>query len=81
MRVFKNFEQARNEIRRDLNELGIEVFAGYQSKALEDLDRAEFTTKELQNYGFIVIQPKQEDLVEHHLTWCPAEWEERLQGI
>lgn len=78
MRVYKDFTEAKNEITRDLNELGTEVFAGYQSKEVNEED---FTTKELQNYDYCVLQPRKEDLDRVTIEWAEAEWQERLSGI
>lgn len=79
MRVYSDFRQAKNEIRRDLNELGVEVFAGYQGMAHDALDREAFTTKELQGYDYRVVQPRLRDL-DPTQPWATAEWEERLSG-
>lgn len=78
VRVYQNFKEAKNEIKRDLNELGTEVFAGYQSK---QVDREAFTTKELQNYDYRVLQPRLVDLEPPVPEWVDAEWCERLEGI
>lgn len=80
MRVYGDFRAAKNEIARDLNELGVSVFAGYQSKNIEDLDRDKLTTKELENYGYVVVTPRDSDL-EPVQPWADAEWSERLTGI
>lgn len=80
MRSFTDFNQARNEIRRDLNELGQTVFAGYQSMEVTDEQREALTTKELVNYDYVVIQPNPEHL-DPVQPWASAEWQERLWGI
>lgn len=80
MRIYRDFQQAKNEIRRDLNELGVTVFAGYQGMDHSELDREAFTTKELQGYDYRVAVPRLEDL-EPIQPWADAEWEERLSGI
>lgn len=79
MRVYSTFKQAKNEIGRDLNELGVEVFAGYQGMDHSKLDREAFTTKELRGYDYHVIKPRVEDL-DPVQPWADAEWEERLWG-
>lgn len=79
MRVYSDFRQAKNEIARDLNELGVEVFAGYQGMDHSQLDREAFTTKELQGYDYRVVTPRFVDL-EPVQPWADAEWEERLSG-
>lgn len=77
MRVYRDFKEAKNEIARDLNELGVDVRAGYQSL---DVDPEEFRTKELQNYDYRVIQPNSEDL-DPIQPWAEWEWDDRLHGI
>lgn len=79
MRVFTDFMDAKNEIRRDLNELGTTVFAGYQGMDHAVLDRDKFTTKELTNYGYVVTRPFVSHL-QPIQPWADAEWEERLSG-
>lgn len=79
MRVYSDFRQAKNEIARDLNELGVEVFAGYQGMDHAKLDKEVFTTKELQGYDYRVVRPRVEDL-DPVQPWADAEWEERLSG-
>lgn len=80
MRVYRNFREAKNEIARDLNELGVEVFAGYQGMSHDKLDREAFTTKELQGYDYRVLVPTLTDL-EPIQPWADAEWADRLSGI
>lgn len=79
MRIYSDFRQAKNEIARDLNELGVTVFAGYQGMDYSKLDREAFTTKELQDYDYRVVTPRFEDL-DPVQPWADAEWEERLSG-
>jgi thymidylate synthase len=79
VRVYTDFIQAKNEIRRDLNELGTTVFAGYQGMDHSKLDREKFTTKELHNYGYVVTRPFISQL-QPIQPWADAEWEERLSG-
>jgi len=80
MRSFRNFIDAKNEITRDLNELGISVFAGYQSKEVSEADVEKLTTKELRDYDYIVLQPNPLDLRPTQ-PWADAEWAERRKGI
>lgn len=77
MRLYRDFKAAKNEIARDLNELGVRVKAGYQSKKV-DLD--EFETTELQNYDYRVVRPRLEDL-DPIQPWAEWEWSDRLRGI
>jgi thymidylate synthase len=80
MRAFRNFIEAKNEITRDLNELGISVFAGYQSQEVSEENMAKLTTKELRDYDYIVLQPNPLDL-QPTQPWADVEWAERLMGI
>lgn len=79
MRVFRNFDEAKNEMARDLNELGVTVRAGYQS--LEVGDNPNFETKELQNYDYRVLRPSRADLEPKTADWCHTEWADRVNGI
>jgi len=79
MRIYKNFTEALNEIKRDLAEMGIEVHTQtYQDKFIGD--NPEFATLELQNYIFTVTQPRAEDLNPTQ-PWADAEFHERISGI
>lgn len=80
MRSFATFDDAKKEIPRDLNELGTKVMAGYQSKALDELDPETFTTKELQNYDYRILRPHPEDLNPTQ-PWANQEWFDREAGI
>lgn len=80
MRIYRDFVEAKGEITRDLAELGIDVFAGYQSKDLSELDREKFTTRELQNYGYTVVDADPDDL-DPVQPWATAEWADRVWGI
>lgn len=83
MRVYATFKEAKNEIARDLNELGRDVLAGYQSKDMSQLTSKELVklrTKELTDYDYIVLKPEEDDLNPIQ-PWADAEWAERLSGI
>lgn len=80
MRIFQNFEEALNEIKRDLAEMGIEV----HPQTMQDKfvgNNPEYSTKELQNYDYTV-----KDAVNslHQLRpvqpWADAEFAERISG-
>jgi Thymidylate synthase len=87
VRVYSNYPQARNEIERDLAELGKKVYAGYQSKRLLDLEQEgktdQLTTRELTNYDYRVVRPLIQDLIPFipNEDWLEAEWLERLGGV
>lgn len=74
MRIYKNFSEALNEIRRDLAEMGILV----TTQTMQDKTREEgFETLELQNYIYTVT-----DIDTSHLSptqpWADAEFNERI---
>jgi len=76
MRIYQNFKEAHNEVKRDLAEMGIRVHPhSYQNKNIKD-DPA-FETVELQNYMYCVTQPRLEDLTPTQ-PWADAEFEERI---
>lgn len=80
MRVFKNFTQAINEIKRDLNEMGIPV----QTQTMQDkyiVGDQDYETIELQNYVYTVLEPDTAQLELDNPVWAEAEWVERAWGI
>lgn len=78
MRIYSNFKDATNEIRRDLAEMGIEVKPiSYQNKNVEG--NPDFFTKELQNYIYAVTKPVPQDL-QPIQPWADAEFQERISG-
>jgi thymidylate synthase len=78
MRIYTNFREATNEIKRDLAEMGIDVKPhSYQNKNVEG--NPEFYTKELQNYIYTVTQPKLNDL-DATQPWAKLEFAERVSG-
>lgn len=77
MRIFTNWKEARQEVKRDLKEMGIEVYP----KSYQDIDvsdKPEFKTYELQNYIYTVTQPHLEDFSPTQ-PWADAEFKERLE--
>lgn len=79
MRIFTDFREAHEELRRDLKEMGIRVkTATMQNKVIAG--KKEFETLELQNYGYTVTDPKFAHLNPVQ-PWAELEWEERRQGI
>lgn len=75
MRLYKNFPEAFNEIRRDLKEMGVSV----NNTHMQD-KQGSFPTYELTNYGYTVLEPRFEDLNPVQ-PWADAEWAERVMGI
>ena len=78
MRIYQNFKEATNEIKRDLAEMGITVKPkSYQNKNVEG--DPNFFTRELQNYIYTVTNPKPRDLNPSQ-PWADAEMRERVSG-
>lgn len=78
-RMFKDFEEAQNEITRDLAELGRDV----HTETMQDkyiADKPEFATKELSNYIYTVLDPRYTDIEGVHEAWITEEWQDRLAG-
>ena len=78
MRIFSNFEEALKEIKRDLAEMGTEV----HPQTMQDkyvADNPEYTTKELQNYGYTVKDAvKSCRALSPTEPWAEAEFAERI---
>lgn len=79
MRLYQDFSEAQNEIRRDLAELGIEV----HPETMQDkyvADNPDFNTRELYNYDYSVLNPAYTLIEGVHADWVSTEWEDRLSG-
>ena len=79
MRMFRDFPEAQNEIKRDLAELGVSV----QPETMQDKVVAgdpDFLTKELSNYIYTVLRPDYTEIEGVHEEWVQAEWKDRLVG-
>jgi thymidylate synthase len=81
MRIFTNFDEALNEIKRDLAEMGVSV----HTQSMQDKyigDDPEYATLELQNYSYTVTDPVGSL---HQLNptqpWADIEFSERIQGF
>ena len=80
MRIYQNFPEAFNEVKRDLMEMGVDVWPKtVHDKKIEDLDA--YATKELMNYGYTVVEPKLEEIPTPNPVWCETEWKDRRNGI
>jgi thymidylate synthase len=78
-RLFTDFPEARNEIIRDLAELGTTVHTEtMQDKDIKD--DPEYATKELTNYIYTVLKPNYTEIEGVHEEWVAQEWEDRLIG-
>ena len=78
-RIFKDFPEAQNEIRRDLAELAITV----HPETMQDIyvkGNPDFDTHELQNYVYTVLKPDPEEISGVHEAWVRQEWVDRLSG-
>lgn len=79
MRMYANFKEAQNELRRDLNEMGITV----HPETMQDKfvgDDPDFITKELNNYIYQVLRPNWREVEGIHEEWVMQEWADRVQG-
>lgn len=78
MRIYRNFVEATNEIKRELAEMSIVVHPKtYQDKNIEYDPR--YDTFELQNYIYCVTSPNPDDLTPTR-PWVDLELAERLEG-
>lgn len=77
MRIYKNCEEALNEIKRDLAELGVcNRTKTMQDKNIENDD--DYVTNELQGYSFCIVDDSDKDkMVGDLLNWNLAEFVER----
>ena len=79
-RIFKNMKEALNEIERDIMEMGIKVHPHtMQNKVVKDDDS--FSTLEVQNYSFAILDLADKDNCVPHLEWCKAEFQERISSL
>lgn len=79
MRIYANCKEAMNEIKRNIYELGIEVFPNsMQDKIVKGNE--EFKTKELQNECFTILDTTDKDSIvkKENLPWCHNEFFERV---
>jgi len=77
MRMFIDWEEAQEEIKRDLAEMGIEVRPKtMQDKVIEGNE--EYFTKELQNYSYTILDVKSDMITGVSQPWADAEFEERI---
>lgn len=75
--MFINWEEAQEEIKRDLAEMGIEVRPKtMQDKVIEGNE--EYFTKELQNYSYTILDVKSNMITGVSQPWADAEFEERV---
>lgn len=76
-RIFKDMNEAINEIERDISEMGILVHPhSFQNKNVKD--NPDFDTMEVQNYSFAVLDMSDKDKLVPNIDWCKAEFKERI---
>lgn len=80
MRMYMDFKECREEIKRDLAEMGHTVKPkSYQNKIVEG--NPDFETKELRNYVYTIIEPSIVEVRDFTTQpWADAEAEERFCG-
>ncbi len=77
MRIFLNVNEAMNEIKRDLFEMGVKVHpASMQNKDVRNDDS--YDTLETQNYSFCILDMSDKDSKAPSVAWCKAEFAERI---
>ncbi|MBO7695472.1 MAG: hypothetical protein J6T10_22835 [Methanobrevibacter sp.] len=80
MRIYMDWQEAYEEIKRDLAEMGISVYPKtMQDKYVEG--NLDYSTKELQNYCYTILNAKSEDVKPYTIQpWADAEFEERIDS-
>lgn len=79
MRIYSNFPEAINEIRRELKEMGITIHTkSVQNKDISTDD--EMSTYEIQNYSYTVTNPQYSEIPLKVPEWAEAEFQERISG-
>ena len=77
MRIYVNAEEAIEEIKRDLAEMGIRVKpATMQDKYV--LGNPDYETLELQNYCYTILDARSKDIPGVNQPWADAEFKERI---
>lgn len=77
MRVYINWNECYDETKRDLAEMGIDVFPkSMQDKVIEG--NSDYATKELQNYSYCLLDAKSKSITGVTQPWADAEFEERI---
>lgn len=78
MRIYMNWQEAYEEIKRDLAEMGINVYPKtMQDKYIEGNE--DYATKELQNYCYTILNAKSDDVKSFSTQpWADEEFIERI---
>lgn len=80
MRIYTNWDECYNEILRDLAEMGIVV----RPKTMQDKNvegNPDYETKELQNYSYMLLNPKSQEITGVVQPWADAEFKERIDSV
>lgn len=73
MRIFMNWQECYEEIKRDLAEMGVKVYP----KSMQDKVGV-FETLELQNYSYSLLNANSSEIEGVIQPWADAEFEERI---
>ena len=73
MRIYTNWQECYEEVRRDLAEMGIRVFP----KSMQD-KKGDFETLELQNYSYSLLNANSSDISGVIQPWADSEFNERI---
>lgn len=77
MRIYMNAEEAFEEVKRDLSEMGILVKPkSMQDKIIEG--NSDYETMELQNYCYTILDVKSKDVPKVIQPWADEEFKERV---
>lgn len=77
MRIYMDANEAIEEIKRDLAEMGIVVRPkSMQDKVVEG--NPDYETKELQNYSYTLLNAKSSEIPDVVQPWADAEFQERI---
>lgn len=77
MRIYMDAAEMVEEVKRDLKEMGIDVFP----KTMQDRNiegNPDYYTKELQNYSYCLLNAQSVDIPDVSQPWADAEFEERV---
>lgn len=73
MRIYTNWQECYEEVKRDLAEMGIRVFP----KSMQD-KKGDFETLELQNYSYSLLNANSSDISGVIQPWADSEFNERI---
>lgn len=77
MRIYMNWQEAFEEVKRDLAEMGIIVKPKtMQDKVIEG--NSDYETRELQNYCYTILNAKSLDVIGVTQPWADEEFKERV---